>query len=291
VIWSPDRNAEQGRLVTALYAAAVAVLCERSAIMAGGLPGTDRMAAVAEADADLSRYLTVSVDAILVQMAAGHLIPDVAGLLPMEAADLAQAEAQFIGKRVAMRALADGRNLLLEVSMAARPSVDSWLAALHAAGYTVQGVFADITIEESVRLTDAAHRRGEEELRAGRGHGGRYIPADAIRALAHTSAGPDPGPGNAPAAWYPGGGQVAALIAGYHAGHLPLDELARDFRSRRWASVPRAWAPGLEHARAAIDDLKPVIPGTFDDVAAAYDQDQISDADYTILARAAAAPR
>jgi hypothetical protein len=50
-----------------------------------------------------------------------------------------------------MRAIAGGRNLLLAVSMAARPLVDSRLAALHAAGYRLQAVFADITIEESAR--------------------------------------------------------------------------------------------------------------------------------------------
>jgi hypothetical protein len=76
------------------------------------------------------------VNAVLLQMAARFPIPQVAGLLPMEAADLAHAEAQFIGKRLGMRAAADGRNLLLDVSMAARPSADAWLAALHAGGYT-----------------------------------------------------------------------------------------------------------------------------------------------------------
>ena len=86
-----------------------------------------------------------------------------------------------------MLALAEGRNLLLEISMASRPSTDSWIAALHAAGYTIEGIFAEISIEESIRRADAAHRRGEEDLRRGQGHGGRYIPAEAIRALASPS--------------------------------------------------------------------------------------------------------
>ena len=54
MIWIPDRNAEQGRLVTGLYDATAVVPCERSAIMTGGLPGADRFAAAAEAGADLS---------------------------------------------------------------------------------------------------------------------------------------------------------------------------------------------------------------------------------------------
>ena len=129
-------------------------------------------------------------------MAACGLIPAVTGLSPMEASSLAHAEAQFIGKRVAMLGLADGPNLLLEVSMASRAATQNWIATLHAAGYPVEAVFAEISavfaeisIAESIGRCDAAHRHGEEELRRGRGYGGRYIPADAIQALADTPDG------------------------------------------------------------------------------------------------------
>lgn len=86
----------------------------------------------------------------------------------------------------------------------------------------------------------------------------------------------------------PGAGQAAPLITAYQAGELPLAELTARFRSLRWTAVPRAWTPGLEDARAAIDDLEPLIPGTFDDVVLAYDHGQITDADYAALAPAAA---
>jgi hypothetical protein len=277
MIWSAVRNAQQGQVVAEIYAAAAEVPCGRQAIMAGGLPGAGTLEAVAESGADLTQYLTISVDTVLVRMAAHGLIPTVAGLSPLEASDLAHAEAQFIAKRVGMLALAEGRNLLLDVSMAARISVDSWIAALGSAGYSVSGVFADISSEESVRRLDAAHRRGEERLRAGHGYGGRYIPPEAIRALA------DSGPAaleldadGGPEAWYPGGGRAAALIAAYRSGHLSLPELARAFESQRWTSVPRTWVRGMEDARAAIDDLEPVFPDTFDDVVLAYDLGQLT---------------
>ncbi len=48
----------------------------------------------------------------------------------------------------------------------------------------------DITIEKSVRRTTARHRAGQDNYRQGRDHGGRYIPPEAIRALA---AAPHPG--------------------------------------------------------------------------------------------------
>jgi hypothetical protein len=287
MIWSPERNAAQGQLVAGLYAAAAGVPCWGKAIMAGGLPGAGTLATVQAAGTDLASYLTVSISVVLEQMAGQRLIPVVAGLSPLEAADLVHAEAQFIAKRIGMLALADGRNVLLDISWAARPSTDSWLAALRACGYEIHGVFADITIDESLRRTDAAHRRGEEERRAGRGHGGRFIPPEAIRALADDpSAPPGPAPDPRPG-WYPGGG-ITDLIAAYRAGDLTLAELAATFRAYPWAAVPRAWAPGLEDARAAIDDFEPLIPGTFDDVVLAYDQHQLTDADYAALARAAA---
>jgi hypothetical protein len=294
MIWSPDRNVQQGRLVAELSAAARDVPCERHAIMGGGLPGAGTLACVQAAGTELARYLVVSVDAVLLRMAARGLIPVVAGLSPLEAADLAHAEAQFIGKRVAMLALADGRNLLLDVSFVAPASTDSWLAALRAGGYDIQAVFADISIDESLRRADAAHRHGEEELRAGHGHGGRFIPPEAIRALAADPAASSAPPGAAPGAavaWRPGQSHAASLISSYQSGQLTLADLAGRFRSCRWAAVPRSWAPGLEDARAAIDDLEPLIPGTFDDVVLAYDQGRITDTDYAALARAAASAR
>jgi zeta toxin len=243
MIWTPERNAEQGRLVVGLYAASACVPRDRQAVMAAGLPGADRCGAAAQSGTDLSRYLAVSVDTMLKGMAACGLIPAAVGLSPMEASQLVHAEAQFLAKRVAMLAMADGRNLLLEVSMASRASTDSWIAALHATGYAVTGVFAEISIEESVRQADAAHRHGQEEFRQGRGHGGRYIPLEAIRALAGTPASGEPG--LVGAAWYPGGGEVSQMIGDYQAGQISLADLVGSFRSRTWTAVPRDWAAGL----------------------------------------------
>jgi Zeta toxin len=187
VIWTPERNRQQGQVVAGLFRQGAAVPCERLAVIAGGLPGADRPAALAAAAVDRARYSTVSVDTVLEELAAAGMILVVAGLSPMEAADLVHAEAQFVGKRLALRALADGRNLILEVSMASAQSVRSWLSALRSAGYVVTGVFADLGIEESVRRTDATHGAARKNTAA--------APATA----AGTSR-PRPS-GSSPAAW------------------------------------------------------------------------------------------
>jgi Zeta toxin len=161
VIWAPRRNKAQGLLVSALYERGEGTPAERQAVLAGGLPGADKAAALAEERVDPSRYLMISIDAVLLAMAARGLIPTVEGLSPLEAADLAHAEAQFLGKRLALRALADGRNTLFDISMASRPSVESWLAALHRSGYTVTGVFAEIAVQDHLLPADDAGEAGQ----------------------------------------------------------------------------------------------------------------------------------
>jgi hypothetical protein len=141
----------------------------------------------------------------------------------------------------------------------------------------------------AARRADAAHRRGEERLRAGHGYGGRYIPPEAIRALADSEpAALELDAEGGLEAWYPGGGRAAALITAYRSGHLSLRELARAFECQRWASVPRTWIRGLDDARAAIDDLEPIFPDTFDDVVLSYDLGQLTDVEYEVLASAVA---
>jgi Zeta toxin len=293
MIWNLERNRLQGRVVARLAEPDGRVPCQRLAVIAGGLPGADKPAVLAAAGVDRDRFLTVSVGAVLEEMAAAGLIPVVAGLSPMEAADLAHTEAQHVAKRVAMRSLADGRNVIFDVSMASSLSVTSWLAALRSAGYAATGVFAELSINESVRRADVARRRGEEEYRRGRGHGGRYIPAEAIRALTATVGRPDDWIEAARGdrdVWFLGG-LVTAMIDAWRAGQVTLAELVRQFSARTWPAVPSVCPPGLADARAAIDDLEPYVPGSFDDVVAAYDLGQLSDTEYGPLAVAAARAR
>ena len=171
MIWTGERNRQQGRLVAEMYQAAAGVPRERSAVIAGGLPGADKAAALEAADVDRSQYLTVSINAVLDRMAASHLIPEADGLSPLERAGPVHAEAQYLAKRVLLRALMDGRNLILDVSLASWRAAEAWTYALRFADYAVTAVFADIGIDEAVRRSGEAHRRGEEAYRRGHGHG------------------------------------------------------------------------------------------------------------------------
>jgi hypothetical protein len=83
--------------------------------------------------------------------------------------------------------------------------------------------------------------------------------------------------------------EVAELIAALRNGTASLEEVAQRFRERSW---PRARGLNpqtyLELAAAAQEDPEPLVPGSFDEVAAAYRRGELSRPDYRLLAEAAA---
>jgi hypothetical protein len=80
---------------------------------------------------------------------------------------------------------------------------------------------------------------------------------------------------------------VTELIAAYGRGELTLDELAQRFRDRTWPPR-RLSTPGLQEAYSReAEDPGPIAEGSFDEVASAYLQGEISIDEYDILARAA----
>jgi len=83
--------------------------------------------------------------------------------------------------------------------------------------------------------------------------------------------------------------EVTELIAALRDGSLSLDEVAHRFRERCW---PRTKPPGpttyLEMAAATLEDPRPDVPGSFDEVVAAYDRGELTREQYRTLAEAVA---
>jgi len=158
VIWTGERGRQQARLVDGMYQAAAGVPCERSAVIAGGLPGADKPAALDRSGVDRSRYLTVSVGAVLDQMAGAGLIPGPDGLSPLTQAGQVHAEAQHLAKRVLLRALMDGRNVILDISLASWRAAEAWTYALRFADYTLTAVFADMGVDEAVHVDELVEK-------------------------------------------------------------------------------------------------------------------------------------
>lgn len=183
-VWSAERETLQDSIIEDLYRKASDVPCERRAIMAGGLPGAGKSTILeGHAGIDRSQYLMINPDKIKEEMASRDMIPPVDGLSPMEASDLVHEESSQVAKRLARRAQADGKNVIWDVTMSSRESTEWRINALRIAGYTrIEGIFIDIPVETSVTRASGRHREGHDNYRAGDGLGGRFIPAEMIRA-------------------------------------------------------------------------------------------------------------
>jgi hypothetical protein len=83
--------------------------------------------------------------------------------------------------------------------------------------------------------------------------------------------------------------EVAEILDALHAGTLTTEDVARRFRSRKWPRRQReavdSYAKILE---GEISDPDIYIPGSFDDVIAAYDQQKIDREQLRILSEAVA---
>jgi hypothetical protein len=82
---------------------------------------------------------------------------------------------------------------------------------------------------------------------------------------------------------------VSDMLAALRDGTTSLDEVAERFRNRRWPRRDNVRpSTYLEAAARAQEDPDPYIPGSFDDVAAAYHRGELSDDQYEVLAQAMA---
>jgi hypothetical protein len=83
--------------------------------------------------------------------------------------------------------------------------------------------------------------------------------------------------------------EVTDLIAALRNGSMSLDEVVFRFRKRSWPHTRKPLSNSyLEMATAAQEDPEPSVPGSFDEVAAAYRRGELSRPEYRALADAAA---
>ena len=184
--WSTERNRRHGSMIADVYLAAVDVPCERHVIIAGGLGGAGKSTVLEKyAGIDLSRYVIINPDNFKEELARRGMTPKISGLSPLETTTLAHEESSHLARRLALRAMAEGKNIIWDITMSSADSVSRRIADLREAGYQrIDGAFVDIPVETSIRRAEARHRRGHDLYLAGQGLGGRGLPADVIRAQA-----------------------------------------------------------------------------------------------------------
>jgi predicted kinase len=184
--WSDERTELHDTILAHLYSAAREVPCDRQAVLAGGLPGAGKTTVLEQyAAIDRSRYLTINPDEIKDEMAKRGMVPTVEGLTPMEASDLVHEESSHIAKRLASRAMREGRNVIWDITMSSRESTEERISGLREFGYSrIEGIFVDIPVDVGVRRSDSRHREGHDSYCAGHGQGGRFVPAEVIASQA-----------------------------------------------------------------------------------------------------------
>jgi hypothetical protein len=83
--------------------------------------------------------------------------------------------------------------------------------------------------------------------------------------------------------------EVSDLIAAMRSGSMSLEEVAERFRHRSWEHtrhpLPQSY---LELAAIAQSDPEPDVPGSIDEVTAAYDRGELTTEQYRVLVRAVA---
>ena len=182
-IWIEERDRLHDSIIEDLYAKAADVPCDFKAIIAGGLGGAGKTTVLTQyAGIDLSQYLMINPDAMKEEMAHRGMIPEVGHLSPMEASELVHEESSYLAGQLALRAQADGKNLIWDITMSSEESTAKRINELASAGYThIDGLFVDISVETSLRRIESRHREGHDKYLAGDGLGGRYVPPEVIK--------------------------------------------------------------------------------------------------------------
>ena len=184
--WTPERNRLHGLIIADVYSKAADVPCDRLAIMAGGLPGAGKSTILDQhAGVDRSKFLTINPDNFKEELAKRGMLPEIRGLSPMETSALAHKESSYLARRLALRALADGKNVIWDITMSSTETTSRRIDELRNSGYRqVDAIFVRMPIETSVARAEARHRRGHDIYLAGHGLGDRCVLPDIIRSQA-----------------------------------------------------------------------------------------------------------
>lgn len=188
-VYNADRAALHKQIVDSVWAQrGENVPQEGRSIIAGGLGGAGKSTVLRKyAGVNSGDYFTINPDDIKEEMANRGMVPHVEGLSPMESSALVHEESSHIANLLAKKAYRKKTNVMWDITMSRKESVDKRIAEMAQAGYSKpDGVFVDIPVETSVSRALARHRRGMEKYRNGEGLGGRYVPPSIIRKASHS---------------------------------------------------------------------------------------------------------
>lgn len=162
--WTTERTALHDGLLDRVWESAAKVPNGRWAVYAGGLPGAGKTTFLASSAArkrglELDDYPVVNPDDLkALLIATPGAVPDYPGLSPAETASLIHAESSYLADELLARALAVGKNVLIDRTMGAAKPVAATFADLQRLGYSTTFVYIDSTPAESLARSEYRYR-------------------------------------------------------------------------------------------------------------------------------------
>lgn len=189
-IYTPEREALHQQLVENYMQKYANIPNDRQALISGGLPGAGKTSSLTNPElkdavgVDTSNYMPLNSDDFKEQLAQSGNFVQADSLSPMEHAAFLHNEASIVADMVQERALSEGKNVLLDITMNSQNSIDSRITELESRGYKVRGAFVDVDPTTAAQRAFERYSRGVLDYLQGKGLGGRYVPADIIKSKA-----------------------------------------------------------------------------------------------------------
>jgi len=199
-VYTPERQADHQRILDQIMADNAAVPTDRQAVIMGGPPGAGkstfvrnhgaRLGLTSDARGNPTNAIVINPDEMKTVLLNGRgadgrpLIPDVPGLKRGEMAMLVHEESSHLANLLAARAMAEGRNVVFDVTLGSGPKARAkYLDPARAQGYSVTAAFIDGDLATSRHRAGLRHKQPNRET-GERGMSGRYVPYPVINAQA-----------------------------------------------------------------------------------------------------------
>lgn len=279
--WTPERRAQHDELIADFWREHVEhVPREGRAMFSGGLGGAGKGTILGKKNLniDKSQYAGIDPDEIKEMLVARGMVDVPEGVSPMEMATLMHEESSYLSKRIQAMAFAEGRNVILDNTMAGKDGskVRKLVGRLRDAGYTeINAAFVEIPVETSVERALSRHRNGANRYMKGEGHGGRYVPPSVIRA----SADPD---GIRSSQNIKNFEEVSDLFDNW--AHYDNSGAAPEFVKGKgaWATDPRLTRDDGSSTNADVLEPVPTSPGMIDDAGPNAPDSPVNDSSTTL---------
>lgn len=180
--WSPAITEYASALVDRMLAKAdeQRIPKDRKSVVLGGLPGAGKSSIIKKLginDDDNPKWLSLNPDLVKEEMIRDGVFPQIAGLSPMETVGAIHELSSQISKTLSERAMAEGYNVIHDVTLATPRAADKIVALTNIFGYEADAIFVDVPVDMSVKSQIKRHVGGLNRLRTGRSdEGGRFVP-------------------------------------------------------------------------------------------------------------------